>query len=185
MGCRYSIDAVPIAAQARGDDEVMVRPPRDPRAPIVDRRGWFLIAFLGGAITQATLGAFAVALFHLELAPESAVSVAFVALALAQLWNVFNVRSASTHFLNSGIVRNGYVWAALVLCLGLIALAMGYPGLAGLLGLPWPGLDGFLVAIAASFLPLALGQGLLLTERGKSKTRSSTAIAPVAGPGTP
>ncbi|MCK7611803.1 cation-translocating P-type ATPase [Roseibium sediminicola] len=169
----------------QGDDEVMVRPPRDPRAPIVDRHGWFLIAFLGGAITLATLGAFAVALFQLELAPESAVSVAFVTLALAQLWNVFNVRSASTHFLKSGIVRNGYVWAALALCVVLIVLALAHPGLSGILGLPWPGLEGVLVAIGASFLPLALGQGLLLIEGGKPKTRSGIATAPGEGPGTP
>lgn len=168
----------------RGDTTVMDRPPRDPREPIVDRRGWVLIAGLGGAITLATLSAFAAALFYLDLPSGSAVTVAFLTLALSQLWNVFNVRSA-THLSKDDILRNGYVWAALALCLVLIACALLHPGLADLLGLPWPGRAGLLLAVAMSFLPFLLGQGGLLIQALAEKRLSGSATTPGAAPGIP
>ena len=78
----------------KGDRNVMHRPPRDPDEPIMDRSRWTLIGVLGGTITLATLGAFLLALEWLDLAPAEAVTVAFLTLALAQLWNVFNMRDA-------------------------------------------------------------------------------------------
>lgn len=169
----------------RGDDTVMRRPPRAPHEPIVERSGWFLIGFLGGAITLATLLAFGIALYQLHLPPAQAVTVAFLTLALSQLWNVFNVRSVSLGLFRSDVVRNGYVWAALALCLGLIAMALLHPALAGLLGLPWPGQPGVLLAAAASLVPLVLGQGLILARAAGRKSRPAGLIAPGEARGTP
>ncbi|WP_428644109.1 cation-translocating P-type ATPase [Roseibium sp.] len=142
----------------RGDPGIMRQPPRDPREPIIDGARWGMIALLGSAITLATLTAFALALFHLDLKSDQAVTVAFLTLAMAQLWNVFNVRQASSGILRNDVTRNGYVWGALLLCLGLIALAMEQPDLAERLGLLWPGLNGVILAGAASLLPLCVGQ---------------------------
>ncbi|POF28929.1 cation-translocating P-type ATPase [Roseibium marinum] len=155
----------------RGDDETMSEPPRDPNEPIIDRKRWFLIGLLGGAITLATLSAFMLALFYLDLGADTAVVVAFLTLALAQLWNVFSVRRPSLAVVRNEISRNPYVWAALVLCLGLLAIAMGHPALADVLGLHWPGPDGMLLAVSMSFLPLVVGQIFLVlsylrTSRG-------------------
>ncbi|WP_040450336.1 cation-translocating P-type ATPase [Hoeflea phototrophica] len=151
----------------RGDGEVMRKPPRDPKEQILDRPRWRLIAVLGGLITIATLGAFLLALTWLALAPAAAVTVAFLTLALAQLWNVFNMRDPDAGLIGNDVTRNAYVWGAIVLCLGLIGLAVGLPSLANLLGLPWPGLDGLVLAAAASLVPLLLGQvWLALTGHG-------------------
>jgi Ca2+-transporting ATPase len=155
----------------RGDDKVMERPPRDPREAIVDGFRWGLIGFLGGAITISTLSAFIIALFFLDLETDVAVTVAFATLSLAQLWNVFNVRSETGSFWTSDIVRNGYVWGALLLCLGLVGLALFNADLAKLLGLPWPGPTGLVLAGAMSLVPLLLGQGALqfwAIRRGKT-----------------
>ncbi|MEQ8306638.1 MAG: cation-transporting P-type ATPase [Hoeflea sp.] len=152
----------------RGDGEVMRRPPRDPKEPILDRPRWRLIAVLGALITIATLGAFLLALTWLALAPAAAVTVAFLTLALAQLWNVFNMRDPDAGLIGNDVTRNAYVWGALVLCLGLIGLAVGLPSLADLLGLPWPGPQGLALAAAASLVPLLLGQAwLVLAGHGK------------------
>ncbi|MGJ8573078.1 MAG: cation-translocating P-type ATPase [Hoeflea sp.] len=152
----------------RGDAHVMARPPRDPKEQIIDRRRWILIGVLGGAITLATLAAFLLALFWLQLDAGAAVTVAFLTLALAQLWNVFNVRDADAGLIANEITRNAYVWGALVLCLGLIGLALWLPSLADLLGLPDPGPGGLALAAAASFGPLVLGQiWLTLALRGR------------------
>tara|TARA_R110002012_G_scaffold77282_8_gene195527 strand:- start:12725 stop:15427 length:2703 start_codon:yes stop_codon:yes gene_type:complete len=142
----------------KGDQNIMRRPPRDPDEPIMDRSRWTLIGVLGSAITVSTLGAFLLALEWLRLEAGAAVTVAFLTLALAQLWNVFNMRNPQAGLIRNDVSRNAYVWGALALCLGLIGMAVGLPALADLLGLPWPGLQGLALAGAASLVPLVLGQ---------------------------
>jgi len=151
----------------KGDQNIMRRPPRDPDEPIMDRSRWTLIGVLGSAITVSTLGAFLLALQWLRLEAGAAVTVAFLTLALAQLWNVFNMRNPKAGLIRNDVSRNAYVWGALALCLGLIGMAVGLPVLADLLGLPWPGLQGLALAGAASLVPLVLGQvWLALTRPG-------------------
>lgn len=147
---------------SRGDAEVMAQPPRDPSEPIVNRPRWILIGFLGVVITLATLGAFSVALFGLHLQPAPAVTVAFLTLALAQLWNVFNMRDPASGLLHNQVTRNPAVWGALAVCLALTAAALTVPGLSRLLGLPNPGTAGLLLAGGMSLVPLILGQLLLV-----------------------
>ncbi|WP_417526135.1 cation transporting ATPase C-terminal domain-containing protein [Marinovum sp.] len=142
----------------QGDGQEMTRPPREPSEPIVGRKEWTRIAVLGGLLTVATLLAFAIALFWLELAAPEAVTVSFLTLALAQLWNVFNVRDRGTGMLRNDVTRNPSVWGALALCLMLIGLALWLPALSEILRLPTPGTSGLLFALLMSFLPLVLGQ---------------------------
>ncbi|UES59749.1 HAD-IC family P-type ATPase (plasmid) [Roseibium aggregatum] len=142
----------------KGEDGVMQRPPRDPGEPIVDGSRWMLIGYIGCTITFSTLAAFVIALFLLGLETERAITVTFLTLALSQLWNVFNMRSATGPFWKSDVLRNGYVWGAISLCLSLVAMALLNTDLSALLALPWPGLTGLLVAGTMSFLPLVLGQ---------------------------
>ncbi|SPH18813.1 Calcium-transporting ATPase [Defluviimonas aquaemixtae] len=146
----------------RGDDGIMKRPPRAPKEPIVGQPEWLSIGLLGGIITVATLAAFGLALFWLQLPAGKAVTVAFVTLALAQLWNVFNVRSTQGGVFVNDVTSNVYVWAALALCVGLIGGALWVPSLAELLDLPHPGGSGLTLAVAASFGPLIAGQILML-----------------------
>ncbi|WP_101065850.1 HAD-IC family P-type ATPase [Roseovarius salinarum] len=149
----------------RGGRDVMPDPPRDPAEPIVDRESWMRIGVLGGAITIATLGAFAVALSGLKLDHGRAITAAFLTLALAQLWNVFNVRASASGMLDNQITRNLYVWGALALCLGLIAAELMVPAAAALLALPAPGAAGPGLAVGMSLVPLAIGQVFVAADR--------------------
>jgi Ca2+-transporting ATPase len=142
----------------RGDANVMTRPPRDPEEPIISRRQWVFMGVLGGAITIATLGAFVLSLFWLKLDTDASVSVAFLTLALGQIWNVFNLRDSDAGLIRNDVTRNPYVWGAIALCLGLIALALWLPALADLLQLASPGREGLALAAMASVVPLFLGQ---------------------------
>jgi len=142
----------------KGDENVMTKPPRDPAEAIINRRCWILIGILGALVTISTLGAFACALFWLGLESGPAATVAFLTLALAQLWNVFNVRDHDAGLLRNEVTRNGYIWGAIALCLGLLGFALWIPSLADLLGLPNPGRDGLVLATVASLVPLLLGQ---------------------------
>lgn len=141
-----------------GSDTVMSGPPRDPAEPIVNRDNWIHTAVLGGFLTVAILGAFALALFWLKLGTGPAITVGFLTLALGHLWNVFNLRDPATGFFVNDVSRNRYVWGAIALCLGLIAAALWMPGLSGLLKTEPPGVPGFLLAASASLIPVALGQ---------------------------
>lgn len=142
----------------RGDDKAMAEPPRDPEEGIVDRHHWVLIGALGGLMTVLTLGAFASALFWLSLGPEQSITVAFLTLALAQLWNVFNVRATGSDLLRNEITQNPYVWAALAVCLLLITASLWLAPLSALLGLPNPGIGGLALAFGLSWVQLILGQ---------------------------
>jgi Ca2+-transporting ATPase len=142
----------------RGDDNVMNRPPRDPREAIVTRDHWLLMSALGASITLATLGAFGLSLFWLGLDNGAAVTVAFTTLAVGQLWNVFNMRDPEAGLIRNDVSRNPYVWGAIALSLGLIGLALFLPPLADLLKLASPGWAGLALASAASILPLVFGQ---------------------------
>ncbi|MEB8386672.1 cation-transporting P-type ATPase [Rhodobacteraceae bacterium KMM 6894] len=144
-----------------GDERVMRQPPRDPTEQILDRSRWILIGVLGGAITVATLAAFSLALHWLMLPTEEAVTVAFLTLALAQLWNVFNVRVPGSGLFVNEVTRNIWVWGAIALCIGLIAAVFWVPGLSEVLDLPDPGRTGLLLALAGSAAPLIIGQVIL------------------------
>ncbi len=146
----------------KGGDGVMDRPPRDPTEPILDKRRWAYIALLGCVITAATLGAFTLSLYWLELPAAQSVTVAFVTLALAQLWNVFNMREAGSAILVNEVTCNPWVWGAITLCLALLAAALWLPGLADVLKLPVPGVSGLALAGAMSLLHLVGGQIVLL-----------------------
>lgn len=75
-----------------GDRSVMKRPPRDPKEQIVGSAQWADIVALGSLITVAMLGAFWVSLGPYAMPPGEAVTIAFLTLAISQLWKVFNLR---------------------------------------------------------------------------------------------
>jgi Ca2+-transporting ATPase len=162
----------------KGDANLMAKPPRDPSEAIVTRRCWILIGIFGAFITMATLGAFACALFWLGLETGPAVTVAFLTLALAQLWNVFNMRDRDSGLLRNEVTQNGYIWGAIALCLGLIGLAIWFPPLAALLGLPNPGRAGLVLAGTASLVPLLLGQAWVGFAEPSDRSDSGRVTSP-------
>jgi P-type Ca2+ transporter type 2C len=141
-----------------GDPNVMNRPPRDPKASILERQHWVAIGGFSSLITFAVLGALALGLTWLEMPQERAVTLSFLTLALAQLWHVFNMRDHDAGVLKNEVTQNPYVWGALVLCVILLGLAVYVPFLADLLGVVDPGVTGWGVVLALSLVPLALGQ---------------------------
>ncbi|MDH3663629.1 MAG: cation transporting ATPase C-terminal domain-containing protein, partial [Alphaproteobacteria bacterium] len=156
-----------------GSSAVMSRPPRQPGEPVLDRKRWKHLTIFGRLITLATLTAFIGALYGLDLSPNQAVSVVFTTLALAHLWNVFNIRDADSAVLTNDVMRNGYVWGAIVLCLGLIAAALWLPALSSLLRLPFPGIEGLLLAAILSLAPLLFGQIILSIAWARRRVEGS------------
>jgi Ca2+-transporting ATPase len=159
----------------QGEDGSMQQPPRAPSEPIVGRHGWVRIGVLGGAITVATLAAFGGALNWLHLPVGPAITVAFVTLALAQLWNVFNMRAAGSAMLRNDITCNPWIWAAIGFCLLLTGMALWLPLLSGVLKLPDPGWQGLALAAGASLFPLLVGQLFAVLDARRAPRRNRLA----------
>jgi Ca2+-transporting ATPase len=149
-------DVFPALALGAGeaDGSEMRRPPRPSGEPILTARHWRQVAGYGMVITVATLSAFAIALGPLAATAQQAVVVAFLTLALAQLWHVFNMRPAGSGWLRNGVTRNPYVWTALALCLALLGAAVYWPPLATVLHLSPPDAAQWVLIGAASLLPV-------------------------------
>ena len=170
-------DVFPALALAlgEGDPTVLDRPPRPADEPILDRRGWRWIAGFSSLITLSVLTVFAIALLGLGFDQRRAVSVSFLTLALAQLFHVFNLRDRGSHPLANDIVRNPWVWGAIVLCLTLLAAAVWLPPLAGVLEVVDPGPTGWWLVVLGSMAPWALGQVWLELSGPKSRSRTPSA----------
>lgn len=148
-----------------GVGQEMKSPPRNPKEAILTRRGWFEVAGYGVLIASVLLGAFLVALYVLKMAPAVALTVSFLTLSVTRLVHVFNMRRADSGILNNEVTRNGFVWGALALCGLLLAVAVYLPRLSSVLSLTPPGLDGWMIVVIASLVPLALGQVYLTGRR--------------------
>jgi Ca2+-transporting ATPase len=141
-----------------GSPALMRDPPRDPREPILTRRHWRSIFAGGGAIALCVLGALAVSVVWLEKPAREATTVAFLTLALAQLWHVFTMRDPGSGWIRNEITGNPWIWGALGLCLALLLLAVYWLPLARVLSVANPGASGWSLAVASSLVPLLVGQ---------------------------
>jgi Ca2+-transporting ATPase len=141
-----------------GQAQIMERPPRDPDEPVLTRGHWFGIGAYGALITLAVLAAFWLAFTWLGEETTGAVTVSFLTLAFAQLWHVFNMRNPHTGILDNEVVKNPWVWLAVVGSGGLLLAAVYIPFLADLIDVVRPTGRGWLVVMAASLAPLLIGQ---------------------------
>jgi Ca2+-transporting ATPase len=154
-----------------GDPAAMRQPPRDPREPLVTREHWLAIGGYGAVITLGVLSAFGLALVWLGMDGREAVTVSFLTLAFAQLGHVFNMRPPRSSLVWNEVIRNPFVWGALALCVALLLGVVYRPGLADVLGLAPPGVDGWALALGLGVLPLIVGAIVSLSGAAGRPTR--------------
>jgi Ca2+-transporting ATPase len=141
-----------------GSPALMDDPPRDPQEPALSRQHWQAIFSLGAVMAISVRGALGIAVVALGYQGRQATTVAFVTLAMAQLWHVFTMRNPGSGWIQNEVTRNPWIWSALGLCLALLLAAVYWPALADLLSIVDPGLSGWAVAILFSLVPLVVGQ---------------------------
>ena len=96
-------------------------------------------------------------------------------MALAQLFHVFNMRAPAEAVLRNQITRNPFVWAALLICFVLLAVAVFVPPVAGILALQPPSAAGWKLIAIGSIAPVIIGQvALRLAGRLRSAPACST-----------
>ncbi|WP_343772208.1 cation-transporting P-type ATPase [Natronoarchaeum mannanilyticum] len=143
-----------------GSDDIMDRPPRNPEEPILTRTHWAELGVYGLVISAATIGAFVIGggLYAGGMGTDEAVTISFLTLAFAKLWHVFNVRDVASGVLMNEVTENPYVWGALGLSALILVGAVYLPGISLALSTAPIGLDGWLVVVGMSLVPLGFGQ---------------------------
>ncbi|MDA8218653.1 MAG: cation-transporting P-type ATPase [Dehalococcoidales bacterium] len=149
--------AVGLAVEPAPSD-LMTRPPRDPREPLIPRRLWKQIAGESTVISASTLGVYGLGLRRHGLG-ATAGTMTFASLSLAQLLHVLLARSSERPVRDTGVKRN----LVLALGVGISALlglgAVLFPPLRAALGGSAFSLGDGLIALAGGVLPIAAIQG--------------------------
>jgi Ca2+-transporting ATPase len=156
-------DTFPALALAMepGDPDVMRRPPRNPRDAILSRSFLSSIALYGGLITVTTLLAY---LWALQRSPAQATTIAFTALALAEVFHLGNARSREAVLRPSRAAANPYAIAAVVASVGLQILAVRVPFLRDVLRLADLSASQWAVTVIAAAIPALVGQAIKLAR---------------------
>jgi Ca2+-transporting ATPase len=141
----------------RGRPAVMDSPPRDKDEPVLTRHHWTAIIAWSIVIAVCVMAALMIAGYIIGYDVPSAVTVSFLTLALGKLWFVFNLRDHDAPRLDNDIVRNGWLWGAIGLCLVLLAAAVYLPILSTVLQTVPPSGTGWIVILALSILPALIG----------------------------
>ena len=153
-------DVFPALALATGEGNttIMENRPRHKGEPIMSKAHWLAVSGYGVIMSCAVLGALYLSLTVLGLPETESVTISFLTLAFAQLWHVFNMRARNSGFFGNAIIKNPYIWGALILCTLILMLALFTPLIAEVLKLSNPGMNGMGLVIAMSLLPLLGGQ---------------------------
>ncbi|MDZ4680514.1 MAG: cation-transporting P-type ATPase [Saprospiraceae bacterium] len=142
----------------KGDETVMKKPPKDPGKNIISKKGWIMISSYAFAMTTAVVLAVIYCQQVLMTDDQMTNNVAFVTLAFAQLFHVFNMTSAKARFWVNDITKNKFVWLAILLCAGLLVLVFVIPQMRLVLNLAELPLKIWMVSLVASLLPLVMIQ---------------------------
>jgi Ca2+-transporting ATPase len=153
-----------------GEADILRRPPRNPREPLLGAPQWIFIGGYGTLLTASTLAALVIGGYGLGLEGDALVSVSFLTLAFAQLWHVFNMRGRGSPVFCNAVVRNPYVWLAVGLCVAILLLAIYLPIVAEALRVVPPDGAGWLLVMTASLAPIFAGLAIGALRASARKT---------------
>jgi Ca2+-transporting ATPase len=166
-------DTFPALALAvePGEPDIMRQPPRDPREAILSRGMMLTATGYAVLIAGAALAAFAWGLQGPTGSPARASTLAFLALALAQVFHLGNARSAGAVLSWRRMMGNRFALGAVALAVVLQILAVTVPPLARVLRVQPPDARDWLVVLALAALPAVIGQGWKLMGAGAGARR--------------
>ncbi len=141
-----------------GDKNVMKNPPRSPKKDMITNKNWIGIGIYAFVITISVIIAVVYCREILKTNDKVANNVAFVTLAFAQLFHVFNMASIKSNLFINDITKNKFVWFAIIICTGLMVLVYVVPQMRLVLGLVELSTEIWIVSILASLIPLVVIQ---------------------------
>ena len=163
-------DVLPALALgvSEGNPFVMKHKPRNPAEPLLKTKQWYAVWLYAAVISICTLGAVFISHFFLHTGthfdPKLCNNILFFTLIFCQLFHVFNMASLKIPFFKSEVVRNKYVWYALLSCtLIIIAVFFIAPARKALNIQPLQ-IEDWLVVFASSLFSLLVIQLLKRTK---------------------
>lgn len=107
-----------------GSSSIMKQAPRNTEEPIIDNKRWTALIIYSVIITLTTLGAVFISHFTVHKTetwnPELCNNILFFTLIFSQILHVFNMNATGSRFFTSEVMRNRYVWYAVVACVVLL-----------------------------------------------------------------
>ena len=105
----------------KGNNLIIKIPPRNPQEPIVMKRDWFTINSYALLLALPIIAVTWYCSYYLKYDAQLCNNITFLSLALSQLWHVLNLSSRKISFINNEITRNKFIWAALLICIAIMA----------------------------------------------------------------
>ncbi|MDJ1506041.1 cation-transporting P-type ATPase [Xanthocytophaga agilis] len=142
----------------KGDSSVMRHSPRDPKSPILSKPHWMAVIIYALLMTGSVMFAafYSAEVLGINAADDN--NIVFYSLSLAQLFHVFNLASGNSGLFRNEITKNRYVWLAVVVCMGILALTYYIPVLREALNIQNLHPIEWIVVLVASLAPLVLIQ---------------------------
>lgn len=156
-----------------GDKTVMNMPPRNPKEDIVTKKDWIRILICALIITLSVIAAVLYCRTYISTDDKILNNVAFLTLAISQLFHVFNMSSMKSPLFINEITRNHFVWYATIICLALISIVFLIPEIRMILGLSVLPRKVWIVAFIASLIPLIVIQIYKLLNKKRKPNTSS------------
>jgi len=133
-------------------------PPKDPKEPIVSNKNWLAISLYAAGITFSVIAVVFYCKQAISTDSKIVNNVAFITLAFAQLFHVFNMSSVHSKIFVNEITKNKFVWIALIICTLLIVVVYTIPQMRLVLGLTILPAKAWLVSILAALIPVVIVQ---------------------------
>ena len=159
---------------------VMKRAPRDPKEPLLTVPFVWLITWQGLLLAGVTLLAFGLGMrwYGSEGAGlRHANTLAFMTLALSQVFHAFSARSQNRSVFTHRLFTNGWLWAAVLVCLILQVAAVYVPLLQKILHTSSPLPTDWAVILACSLLPVAVVECVKLLASLVAKLQPSKVVS--------
>jgi Ca2+-transporting ATPase len=156
-------DVLPALALGvtEGSPDIMQRPPRNIDEPIIDRKRWINIFFYSIIIGASSVGAVFFSHYTVHKTetwnPELCNNILFFTLIFSQLLHVLNMGSNSSFF-KSEVIRNKYVWGAIILSLIILVGIYNIEPMRKVLTLYSMSINDWLISIGASVVSLIIIQ---------------------------
>jgi Ca2+-transporting ATPase len=160
-------DSLPALALGmdRGDPDALRKPPRDPQESIFAGGTGFSVILNGIVIGAITLVAFRLGEVMYEDSLEHARTMAFVVLAMSQLFHAFDVRDTRRSIWSMGLFTNKWLWLALAVGAALQWLVVTVPLFASLFEVfPLLPLD-WLIAVGLALVPVVVNETVKVVIR--------------------
>jgi len=160
-------DSLPALALGMdsGDPDALLKPPRDPKESLFAGGTGFSVILNGLVIGAITLVAFRVGNAMYADSLEHARTMAFIVLAMSQLFHAFDIRDNSRSIFEMGLFTNKWLWLALVVGAALQWLVVSVPFLARLFEVfPLLPID-WAIAVGLALVPVVVNETVKVVVR--------------------